>query len=1070
MAKAKTIELGIKFDSNGKEILGKLAIDSEQLAATIASVNKQAKDFQQNMSNWGFFAEGVNQAVSAVNQLGSAVDDASAMYESFDKSMRAANTMAEKSGKEFDSLKESVNALGKEVPVARDALANGLYEVISNGVPEDNWLKFLETSARSSVGGMADLGQTVTVTSTILKNYALDWEKAGEVQDKIQLAAKNGKTSFEQMAASLPRVAGNASALGVSINELLASFATLTGVSGNTAESSTQLAAVFTALLKPSSEATELAQKMGIQFDAAAIQAAGGFKNFLANLKESVSAYSAASGELEQSVMAKLFGSAESLRALGPLMGNLSDKFSENVDAMVKSAGTMDAAYAKMSGSAEAKRQIWENMYASIMDNVGAMARYGQSMIFWTGKVSDAVIGGYKLYQLKKSLNMAATVGAAKTRILAFGLKTYGIMLGRTAVTQKLLNSAMAQGAIKGTALSVAIRGIMMATGVGAALMTLVFLYNKLSASADEATESTNSLASAQEEFKRKSAEVKAEMMQEASELKKLMDSHRDTRIEVEKLESKYGDIFGKHKTAAEWYDVLTTKSTKYAQALGYLAQMEQLRTEMAAATIEKEQNDNRIKEIKDTEGERTYHAPETVLTSTGMPMYRPGFTSKNPKLVPLEKAAKNTQKRIDDIQEKIDIATKKAEALMKEAGVNPVKEVPEVTESGKDKGDKKETNLYKGNKYTNPAELKTVEDFENRIAYLENERKTATRERAKLLQNEIDFTRQLMAEWEGTGEAIDKTANVQRKYGDELRKAVSIGDTLEKLAEADRKLAEQQEKSSGEEYVNIQRNRDALEKKRQQLEAMGKIPALELEMPSIEKELDELRMLDGKELRIKLQAIGADKLQAQMSTIGDMIDALSSQMSLAGMDSEQYTVLREQRERLRGLREEMKGLEKSAEKSGESVTEAIGSMGSSLAGLGNAIELPELNVAGTMAQAIATLVAGFSKASEQSSLFGPFGWLAFTATGLAQLTAVVSSVKQLPQFAEGGIAYGPTLGLFGEYAGASNNPEVVAPLDRLRTLIRPADGSLNGKVEFEISGRNLRGVLARVDRVSSRS
>ncbi len=72
MAKAKTIELGIKFDSNGKEILG-LAIDSKQLAETIASVNKQSKNFQQNMSNWGFFAEGLDETVGRDSRCGNAV-------------------------------------------------------------------------------------------------------------------------------------------------------------------------------------------------------------------------------------------------------------------------------------------------------------------------------------------------------------------------------------------------------------------------------------------------------------------------------------------------------------------------------------------------------------------------------------------------------------------------------------------------------------------------------------------------------------------------------------------------------------------------------------------------------------------------------------------------------------------------------------------------------------------------------------------------------------------------------------------------------------------------------------
>lgn len=73
MAKAKTIELGIKFDSNGKEVLGQLAIDSKQLAETIASVNKQSKDFQAKMSDWGFFAQGLDEAVGRDSRCGNAV-------------------------------------------------------------------------------------------------------------------------------------------------------------------------------------------------------------------------------------------------------------------------------------------------------------------------------------------------------------------------------------------------------------------------------------------------------------------------------------------------------------------------------------------------------------------------------------------------------------------------------------------------------------------------------------------------------------------------------------------------------------------------------------------------------------------------------------------------------------------------------------------------------------------------------------------------------------------------------------------------------------------------------------
>lgn len=94
--------------------------------------------------------------------------------------------------------------------------------------------------------------------------------------------------------------------------------------------------------------------------------------------------------------------------------------------------------------------------------------------------------------------------------------------------------------------------------------------------------------------------------------------------------------------------------------------------------------------------------------------------------------------------------------------------------------------------------------------------------------------------------------------------------------------------------------------------------------------------------------------------------------------------------------------------------------------------------------------------------------WVGIAAA--AALTGVmIATMASLPKFAEGGIAYGPTLGLFGEYAGASHNPEVVAPLDRLRSLIAPQESS-GGSVRFRIEGRDLVGVLSKVSRHNGRN
>jgi len=57
-----------------------------------------------------------------------------------------------------------------------------------------------------------------------------------------------------------------------------------------------------------------------------------------------------------------------------------------------------------------------------------------------------------------------------------------------------------------------------------------------------------------------------------------------------------------------------------------------------------------------------------------------------------------------------------------------------------------------------------------------------------------------------------------------------------------------------------------------------------------------------------------------------------------------------------------------------------------------------------------------------------------------------------IPQFSEGGIVSGPTLGLVGEYPGAKTNPEVIAPLDKLRGMLGGQQVQVTGK----ISGRDI--------------
>lgn len=79
----------------------------------------------------------------------------------------------------------------------------------------------------------------------------------------------------------------------------------------------------------------------------------------------------------------------------------------------------------------------------------------------------------------------------------------------------------------------------------------------------------------------------------------------------------------------------------------------------------------------------------------------------------------------------------------------------------------------------------------------------------------------------------------------------------------------------------------------------------------------------------------------------------------------------------------------------------------------------------------------------------------------LAAIASVVAAMASIPKFAEGGLVYGNTIAQVGEYAGASNNPEVIAPLSKLRDILSDTQqGGIGGVVDFRITGKDLVGTL----------
>ena len=108
------------------------------------------------------------------------------------------------------------------------------------------------------------------------------------------------------------------------------------------------------------------------------------------------------------------------------------------------------------------------------------------------------------------------------------------------------------------------------------------------------------------------------------------------------------------------------------------------------------------------------------------------------------------------------------------------------------------------------------------------------------------------------------------------------------------------------------------------------------------------------------------------------------------------------------------------------------------------------------------------------SEYMAAHAYIPFAGFGIAMgfVTAMLAATAAagIPMLAEGGIASGPTLAMVGEYAGAKGNPEVIAPLDKLRGMLAQPTNMDFGKVEFEIKGRTLVGILNKESNITKRS
>ena len=1044
---AKEIKFNIKLTVDGTEQMISATTSVGNLRNVVDAAKSDIQKFNGVLVNFNQYVMKFQNINAAVSQIASAFNGVTEESRSFGAAMNVANTMAGKSGEDFSKLKDQVAELAKDIPMAREELANGLYQVISNSVPEDNWITFLQKSAKASVGGVADLGEAVKVTSTVIKNYGLSWDAAGDIQDKIQLTAKNGVTSFEQLAQALPRVTGNAATLGVSIDELMATFSTLTGVSGNTAEVSTQLAAVFTALVKPSSEASKMAEQMGISFNAASIKAAGGLQNFLSELDKNVKQYAQKSGMLEQEIYGKLFGSAESLRAIGPLTGQLAEKFNENISSMKDSAGTIEGAFSTVSSSTSAKLQILKNSITGITDIISKALAPALPVLNFSAQVGNSVVA---ILALKKAVD---TFTIAQKAASAASVVWRSVSLSVVATT-RLVSASFNGAAVGATTLRVAIKGLMVASGIGIAIVALTEIISSFSSAsssaskkAEEQAEAMKSMNSAADEVKNAyDSTLKSTYSELMSKYDKLKDGWKSLSTEQQKVQwikdnkDAFGELGLKISGLSDAENIFSGNTQnivasfeRRAKAAAYAAKLvelykRQLDLKKRSEAVDKAINDATTEFRKDpTFRDSGPYAAQEEKRRAGIAAV--GTDLKHGGDGDIEKLKRD----LSDVNNEIDEAKDALQTLKKE---DPAKAVNTPT-------------VNTANATTNtPSAVEPKTYIEKLQAQLSAAQKTKDNAltiearvkadaKVKKIQAEIDEATKgkvsIEAATEPTyivaGSADDKRksySNAQQRIGnirqdydsgliDKASAQKAIADINEQLSALGLKPIEVHFKTPIEELQeqlqNARRSLDEAATIEAKVKASAKIAEIQAEIDEatkgnvsiaaeVEPEYIEQGSVADKRQSYSNAQQKASRIQSDFE-IG-IIGKDEAMKQLEDLDAE-LTQLG-----LKPLKIDIKTSDiDDAKKKMEGACSAASAMGSSLSSLGNAIGVPELNVAGVLAQSIAVMTEGFATATAQAATLGPWAWIGFAATGIAQLAAMISAMKNLNGFASGGVVGG---------------------------------------------------------------
>jgi len=378
----------------------------------------------------------------------------------------AANQFSERMGNvatiltdtsQIEGYKKAILSMAKEGLGSATELADALYQTISAGVTEPAAaLQFLEKAAKGAKIGLATSFEAVDLGTTILNAFGYEASEAGRVFDEVQVAIREGKTTFAQLAASVGQAAPAFATAKLSSAELMAAMATLTKGGIDTASAATYLKNCVLQIINPAKSAAKVMDQLGIQYGAAAFKSkglAGVFKEIEEKTKGNTDA------------LVQIVPNIRAFMAVASLAGEQSAEFARILDAENNALGEQAKRWADVQKRADfALSQLKDSLHAALIEGftpvLEAMAEWIQqgdnlknltkafqdfastagNALKWVGENIDLVVLGLKL--------LAAGWVISKLAMLAGAFEAVGFAAKGATLAVRALQGVVAGFAI----------------------------------------------------------------------------------------------------------------------------------------------------------------------------------------------------------------------------------------------------------------------------------------------------------------------------------------------------------------------------------------------------------------------------------------------------------------------------------------------------------------------------------------------------------------------------------------------------------------------------------------------